>query len=357
MWSQAEDRFYNSITEALRPIEQAETEWELPKLEKKIRGYAKNAAKTLEFHIKPWQILINDYADRFFSSIFQALGNREWLDMIDFVMVIDSGVRATFPGDVVQRVPQNAFERVVLNAHDRAFEEQRFIPLLWETLRNFPLEKKAQNRVYAAFDSGRKAAAVSSNGLVDDFVRWWVLKSFENLRRLCSSHGPPEESLPEDICAQLVHALLQANALPLPLTAQDGLPPAGWQFVDAVVADVYAGREPRLAKRAPARDRGTGRGGRSAAVKTMDSDSDDLIESNSRLAKRVRQTSSEHVEDSRNSGQGHPRCTQADDCVGHPGSRLVQHMLERVKGDVYCLVCWEAFRKGDPSLKAMPYND
>jgi len=43
------------------------------------------------------------------------------------------------------------------------------------------------------------------------------------------------------------------------------------------------------------------------------------------------------------SGDGHPLCTSAEDCIGGPRDLLVRHLLEGEAGDVYCAACWESF--------------
>eukprot|EP00927_Polykrikos_kofoidii_P029585 TRINITY_DN2556_c0_g1_i1.p1 TRINITY_DN2556_c0_g1~~TRINITY_DN2556_c0_g1_i1.p1 ORF type:complete len:373 (-),score=38.34 TRINITY_DN2556_c0_g1_i1:159-1277(-) len=368
-WS-TDDMVYNSITDALAQIAHLEHEWDLPKLEKRIRIYGKNAAKTLEFGKKPWQQLVQDYADRFFSSIFHGLGDRKWLNRIDFAMVIHAGVKAMFPDHLLERVPPSSFECVVLNAHDRAFEEQRFVPLLWETLRRYPFSKKEQSRVYAAFEAGRKEAAVSTNGQVDDFVRWWVMKTFEHLQGSCAIHGPPAETVSMVDFAQIVHDLLQADGLPLPLTASRGLPPVGWPHVDSVVRDVYASREPKCSQRQT--DNGAAGGflggahsntsstrKRKAAVKVKapSSDSDEFLSGSHCKPKRaMRAMPVGSPEDGGRQEIGHPRCTQQEECVGSSDSVLVQHMLGGSQGDIYCNDCWAIFSKADPTLKSAPYR-
>jgi len=43
---------------------------------------------------------------------------------------------------------------------------------------------------------------------------------------------------------------------------------------------------------------------------------------------------------------GHPDCSQAEDCCGVPSDRLVRHVMEGVPCDIYCHSCWSSFLKG-----------
>jgi hypothetical protein len=48
---------------------------------------------------------------------------------------------------------------------------------------------------------------------------------------------------------------------------------------------------------------------------------------------------------------GHPRCTSAEDCVGSPTDRLVQHMLHGKPADIYCEMCWVSFSSRNSALE------
>eukprot|EP00927_Polykrikos_kofoidii_P040854 TRINITY_DN3484_c0_g1_i1.p1 TRINITY_DN3484_c0_g1~~TRINITY_DN3484_c0_g1_i1.p1 ORF type:complete len:395 (-),score=71.35 TRINITY_DN3484_c0_g1_i1:95-1279(-) len=378
MWKSGDDLLHSAISNSLAPVMNLEKEWDIGKLSTRIRQYTKNAAKTLEFKKKSWGDLVNEYADCFFSSIFQALNDREWLLKIDLVEVIDAGVKATFPREVFDPVRRDDFERVVLDAHDRAFEEQRFAPMLWEAILNFSFDRKARNRVYEAFEAGRKEAALSSTGEVVDFMRWFILKSFEHLRRSSAAQGGVETALPASTCAELVHALLKAGALPLPLSDKFGHPPPGWPFVDDVVKDVYAGRN-TFTSSPPGANYGSrlGPGAREKPPREMREGARENppreMRDGSRRSRPERSSSGGNgsqgrwtrpkdnvrANDSDDSVEGvvtpqkkkskvrrrHPRCTQSDDCIGDSSCGLVQHLLNGIKGDVYCTGCWKAIHQ------------
>ncbi|CAE8607604.1 unnamed protein product, partial [Polarella glacialis] len=206
-----EDLVWNAVSEALAPIASLETEWDTPKLEKRIKQYFRNASKNLEFHAKPWNLLIEEYTDTVFASIFQALHDRSWLNQVDFLMVFDAAIKELFPKHVLAHVPAPSFERCVLQAHDRAFEEQRFAPMLWEVLFTKLPDKSTKNRVYNAVEAARKEAAISgtSNGgnPVEEFTSAWLGFSIQKLRAECGAML--ESVLPPHVAAEIFHGLIQ----------------------------------------------------------------------------------------------------------------------------------------------------
>jgi len=238
-WDQ--DLLGPAITAALEPVAHLEQEWDQTKLEKRVRGYFKNAAKGLEFNSQPWNVLVEEYADKVFSSIFQALSDRPWVVQADFLLAVDAGIKENFPKKTLAGIPGALFEAAVLNAHDRAFEEQRYAPLLWETLVAMfaELGPKGKKKMYEAFEEGRKDAGKSGADTVESFVQNWVAGSVTRMRRDCQ-HEELEESLPLEECVNFVEALIAAGSLPIGLTAESGVPPPGTVDLVGIVQSAYA---------------------------------------------------------------------------------------------------------------------
>eukprot|EP00927_Polykrikos_kofoidii_P015464 TRINITY_DN16876_c0_g1_i3.p1 TRINITY_DN16876_c0_g1~~TRINITY_DN16876_c0_g1_i3.p1 ORF type:complete len:240 (+),score=21.95 TRINITY_DN16876_c0_g1_i3:98-721(+) len=42
---------------------------------------------------------------------------------------------------------------------------------------------------------------------------------------------------------------------------------------------------------------------------------------------------------------GHPACISQEDCTGHPGDELYQHILEGKRLDLYCGSCWRNYKE------------
>ena len=127
-------------------------------------------------------------------------------------------------------------------ACDRAFEDQRYLPLLWEILGTLALQGKAKKKTYDAVDEARKVAVkcmrdVTDSRALKSFMSRWTDATLQRLSK--STQGDPASALPETAAIKLFHALLQAEAMPIGLTAQFGLCPQGWPYVDFAVRVAY----------------------------------------------------------------------------------------------------------------------
>lgn len=393
-WGGSEDLIGPALSEALAPVVHLELEWDAAKLEKRIAKYFRSGAKGLEFDSKPWSELVEEYADKVFASIFQALSDRHWLSQADFLFVLDAGVKETFPPEVLGGVPQNLFERAVLNANDRAFEEQRYLPMLWDTITEMLQGPKIKKKAYDAFEEGRKNAAGctgdEAGSSIGTFLQAWVHNTIARLAE--TSNGMPDSILEPQTCAHLFHALVGRGAMPLPLVYECGEPPEGWPFIDQAVGQAYAhagcgmpmnmkgvkgkgkgkasgkasGKAPRsAAPRTPPMgpappSKAAGRGGFGKAGGKAAGGAD-----NGTGTKRALEVPDiADAKRPRAGGKGkaggvevkNPHCVQQEDCVGTAETDLVQHVDGDVAGDVYCSACWNVFAEADPSLTATPYE-
>lgn len=389
-----------AVTAALEPIAQMESAWDMPKLHKRLKQYFTTGAQGIEFQGQSLQDMINQYADNVFGTIFQALRDRPWINQADFLGVLDAGVKELFPRPVVTSVSPQRFERIITAAHDRAFEEQRFAPLLWDVVTEMQKEPKARRKVYDAFEAGRKEAATAcsteSPDPLKDFVEYWVSSS---VSRLAADSGSADSLLPPGVAVQFIHALVAAGALPLPLTEDQGIPPPDWPAVESSVRAAYAlaskgkgkakGKEqikgPALqwalegalppgkvggkGKMGPqwqasAAGKGGGKPGKQTAVTTdaaslagkrMGEQTGSWSSKKPKLAGAVTNGHFSEVSEVP-ARKGHPQCTQEEDCVGQSSCTLFQHIDQGVKGDLYCASCWAVFADVDPSLNAIVYS-
>ena len=86
-------------------------------LEKRILHYFNQGAKGLEFGQKTCKELVNDYADSVYSAMFSGLdAKRNWLTQTDFLLVVDAGVKAHFPSDLLDGGSRLHLERTILQA-------------------------------------------------------------------------------------------------------------------------------------------------------------------------------------------------------------------------------------------------
>jgi len=240
-----ENSLLDAVARALAPVAEQETEWDNNKLEKRVREYFRKAAKTLEFSTKSWDVLVNDYCDSVFASLFQALGNRDWLAQVDFLLVVDAGIKEFFPAHLITAVPGQTFMTTVLKAHDRAFEEQRYLPILWVVVQGHVDENSVRKKTYRAGEYGRRVASAATRpgkvpnpNEVQDYVARWVDATIKRLSR--DMQGYPETALPEVRACELFRELIRAGTLPVFLVAEHGVPSPAWPFVEQAVRMAYA---------------------------------------------------------------------------------------------------------------------
>lgn len=224
-----------AIQEVAAAIAPLETAWDVARLEKKLQEYFHKAGRHLEFRGRSLPLLVNEYADSVMASIFTGLGDREWLynGQADFLLCLDAGVRDNLPAYMMRGVRQPDFEQLVLAAYDRAFDEQRFYPLLCEAVPQITSGPKMKKKVWHAVDAGRKDAVASGIAEADEFVSQWIHSTVAHLATV--TQGSPDDCLSRELCAKLFALLLEGRALPLALGGATLQHP-----VEEIVSDAYA---------------------------------------------------------------------------------------------------------------------
>lgn len=132
------------------------------------------------------------------------------------------------------------FEQMILAAHDRAFEEQRVLPIMWEVIQQLVEGPKAKKKVFAAAELGWKDAQTPSGAFpneVQDFVGMWIDRTIAHLSEATS--GEPQYTLEPDIGVQVFDGALQAGCTPMTLTQAFGPPPAQWPFINYCIEQSY----------------------------------------------------------------------------------------------------------------------
>lgn len=237
-WQQSGDGMLASaIPEVAASIAPLETEWDAAKLEKKMREYFNKAAKNLQFRGRKVADLVNEYADNVMGSIWAGLGDREWLytGQADFLLCVDAGIKDHFPPLILRNVQQIDFEQMVLAAYDRAFDEQRFCPILSEAVPAVVSGPKTKKKVWNACDAGRKEVIAAGIDNADEFALQWISNTVAQLSQ--SSQGSPDATMTSDVCCKLFHTLLEGGALPMALTQDGG---SVVHLVDEAVTNAYA---------------------------------------------------------------------------------------------------------------------
>lgn len=225
---------WEAVSDAVKPVAHLDSD---SRLENKIRNYFKKAVKDLEIGTKPWHALIDDYADSAFFALFRGLGEKPWLYQgeADFLLVLDAAVKDLFPKQVIKAVPQKDFERAILAAHDRAFEEQRYLGLLWDVMDGRIQGTKTKKKVQAALEFGQKEALGHGTASIEDYIWRYIDRCVAKLSE--DTDGEPDSCLPIQQAAELFHAVIGANALPLALlNSIESLSP---DFVNEAVETAY----------------------------------------------------------------------------------------------------------------------
>jgi len=238
------DAMYEVISLVAHGLEGIETEWDTAKLEKKLKEYFNKAGKNMKFAGKKLQAAIDEYCDNAMSSICSGLGERTWLHTQegDMVLILDAGIKDLFPGSLFKNVSQDDFEAMVLASYDRAFDEQRFWPILSEAVASNVNGPKTKKKVWNAVDAARKEAVAA--GLTDpsEFVAHWVARSVALLAAASSQSGL-SSSVEADKMTTLFQTLLEAEGLPTFVVGEEGAG-APTQVVEEAVGAAYLEHEP-----------------------------------------------------------------------------------------------------------------
>jgi len=144
--NQDEELLWTAVYEAVQPIKHMEDELDESKLEKRIRDAFKKGAKGLNVNARSWPQAVEEFADGAMSSLFSSCGDKPWLAHIDLLLCLDAGIRDNFPPQVMRNVPAAEFEQCVLAAYERAFEEQRTGPIMWEAVQAAVEGKKSRTK-------------------------------------------------------------------------------------------------------------------------------------------------------------------------------------------------------------------
>jgi len=237
-----DELIWTAVTDCVQPILRLEHELDQNKLEKRIRDCFKKGVKGVGFHGKPWYQCINEYADTVFAALFNSLGDKEWMGQCDFLLCLDSGVKDNFPKQLLARVPQLEFERVVLAAHDRAHEEQRVLPIMWEVITSTIEGPKGKKKVYNALEESfkecRPPPSAGNPEEIQQFVGGWIDQTVARLSAV--AQGEPQWVMEPETAMLVFDSLLQAGAVPMALVEAHGPPPPGWQFIGYAVQQAYA---------------------------------------------------------------------------------------------------------------------
>jgi hypothetical protein len=252
---------YDAIVESIQPILQLETELAVDKLQNKIYQYFQRAGKSAAELGSTWQEIVRGYADKVFDSLWAALGDREWLDKVDFTFCIFAGLQAYCQEQLAAaNVPEQSSEeymQVVARDVEDAFDSCRYYvysdPIYKSTVNGPKAIKKVQQTV----DAAREAVVKQDQCTPDEFISNWVSLAAKKL----SESG----SLPKEVAVRLFTALIkEAGGVPRKLV--DG---SGGLVIDAIAAEIQEHVSTVYAQ-SPDMSGGSGWGGRGGGKKWFD---------------------------------------------------------------------------------------
>lgn len=232
---------WNTIDETIETcVMPFEHEWEKEKLVKKIRDYFWKAQKNLTIK-RNLQGAVDEFADVALGSLFAGLGDREWLysGQADFTAVLDAGCQCCLNIDLMNTVEREEYGQIVTASYARAFEEQRFGPILTNEVTKAVQGPKTKKKLWNSMEAGRKQAMEEEITQLEDFVACWINASCGHLANE-TGHNPDSVLEAGDMAA-FFHALFKAGALPIAMTQESGIPPEDWPLVSETVQMCYAG--------------------------------------------------------------------------------------------------------------------
>lgn len=254
-----ENQCYASVETAVTRVMHLEREWDSEKLQKKVMEYIRKAGKNSGGSTKSWQQVVTDFSTKFFEVFSTALGDRPWIDHVDFSACIASGVKAYGAPNLVTHVPPDEYMQTVIEACSVAHDMCRYYSHAWAPMKELIPNKVAQKKVREAVDEAREKVVKQKPGNVDVFITSWIQLSIDLLSKK-SVNNNPKASLSEadanKLFGELVHS---GSGVPLWLEKSYGgkLPPSCPEVINAV-ALAYA-NFPEPAPRLPPCGKGGGK--------------------------------------------------------------------------------------------------
>lgn len=204
---------------------------------------------------------------------------RKWLSSVDFQLVMEAAIRELVPASVLRSMEAATLDETIWESHDIAFEEQRFLPSMWEIVRPLVDGPKIKKKVYKAVELGRSQALTGSDegsGLMraDAFLRAWVTACLTQLAE--DAGGDPEGLIERSKLLEIFFSLLCvpdkngfSSALPSRWSIEAGIPENGWMPVlESVVDEVWATfKQPEVEEEAGKKGKGWKGGGGSKGWK------------------------------------------------------------------------------------------
>lgn len=241
------DDLTTSIKVALQAanVQQLEEPPEVPKIMSKIVNFATSAAEEVDTSgLQPLDGIVPLIFRSFFEGVCSTYADRPWLTNMDFQLVLEATLKKHLPETLLTTVTKEQLSDLIWTNHDLVFEEQRFLPAMWDLVRAVVDGPKMKKKAYKAFEVGRLNAVVGAGkegtGLelanAEIFLQRWVSGCLDNLAE--EGLGDPENVLSKEQVLGVFNALLAVpdargacSALPARWSAEVGVPPQGFSGI------------------------------------------------------------------------------------------------------------------------------
>eukprot|EP00930_Biecheleria_cincta_P041909 TRINITY_DN2880_c0_g1_i1.p1 TRINITY_DN2880_c0_g1~~TRINITY_DN2880_c0_g1_i1.p1 ORF type:complete len:571 (-),score=132.11 TRINITY_DN2880_c0_g1_i1:66-1679(-) len=249
----ANDTIYTSakVALSLAGMEEEEDVVEAARVRAKITKLARKSIEGVDGSglYEPLDAVIRQVCRNFFAEVCPVYYDRKWLSNVHFQLVMESAIKELVPASVLQGAP--TFGAIIYESHDFAFEEQRFLPTMWEIVRPLVDGPKKKKKVYNAMELGRSQALSSSDegsgiARAQNFLRNWISACLKQLGE--DAGGEPEALVDRAKLLEIFCSLLAvpdkyglSSALPSAWSNEAGIPDGGWMtLLEPLVQDAYA---------------------------------------------------------------------------------------------------------------------
>lgn len=238
-YTQQEIGLQNAVASTIMPVTHMEKEWDAEKLRKKICEYLSKSGKKVATTGRSWEKLIEDFAYRFMEAFWRALGDREYVEMIDFSFVIQQAIPIYYPEpEIMSRVGSEEYRQGCQRATEYAFDSCRYATWGFQIMKNVMGPKSFnQKKVRDALDQVRDQVVKQRQDSAESFMRSWIVLTVETLAK----SGNPHSFLSKTDATTLFNDMIQeGGGIPLPLIKLRGSkPPRDWEEVTKSVDVAY----------------------------------------------------------------------------------------------------------------------
>eukprot|EP00931_Biecheleriopsis_adriatica_P032953 TRINITY_DN19167_c0_g1_i1.p1 TRINITY_DN19167_c0_g1~~TRINITY_DN19167_c0_g1_i1.p1 ORF type:complete len:659 (-),score=164.92 TRINITY_DN19167_c0_g1_i1:69-1913(-) len=239
----ASDNLFTAVKVALSSAgaDGQEEPFEIARIRAKITQFARNSSEEVDVsgQTDTLDTIIKQLGKNFFSNVCQTYYEKAWLTALDFQLVLEAAVRELIPESILSSTAAEDLDRLIWESHDFSFEEQRFLPFMWDIVRPLVDGPKMKKKAYKAIEVGRTQALAGGDegsgfGLAEAFVRNWLTGTLTQLAE--EGGGDPRALLEKEKVIEIFSALLAvpdihgaSAALPARWAAEAGIPEGGWQ--------------------------------------------------------------------------------------------------------------------------------